>query len=586
VGEGGGTLVDWLARARSISGPVVRLVDRREREQVFSWAEVVAQAEGVAGGVQAEGVEPGERVAVVFPTGIEFLAGFFGVVLAGAVPVPLYPPVRLGRLDEYLVRTAAMLAAAEVILVLAGGGANRILGEAVAAARPRRGFRTLDGLGRGRWTPVAVEPDAIAMVQFSSGTTASPKAVALSHRAVTTQARLLNALWPDGPELVHSGVSWLPLYHDMGLIGCLFPALERPADLTLLPPETFVADPARWLRAISRHRATVSPAPNFAYALAADRIRDEELDGVDLSSWRVAINGAETVTAETLERFTDRFSAWGFRPEAMTPVYGLSEAALAVTFSPLGQRPRVIEVDGDRLATGEVRAVAGGRRLVSLGSALPGFEVEIRDASGQPRPEGLVGRIWARGPSMMSGYLGPDRARRPRRVDEWLDTGDRGFLLDGELFHAGRVKDVIILRGRNHDPEAIEAAAGAVAGVRPGAAVAFGYRPEGAGTDRLVVLVEKRRSAGSDGLSELAERCREAVLTATGLAVETVEVLAPGALPRTSSGKKRRGEALRRWERGELTPPGPSGPVTMLRAVARSQAALARSWFARERDHS
>ena len=348
------TLQGLLQRASDFPQAGLRLVDRAERETFLSWAAVAERSAFVAGGLAEVGVRPGERVALVYPTSAEFFYAFFGVLLAGAVPVPLYPPVRLGRLAEYHARTAAMLGAAGARLLLADRRVQSLLGETLALARLPLGGRILEELPQDAQLMSDGTATDLALVQFSSGTTVEPKPVALSQRAVLAQVRALNALWPakpvnpanpEGTEVGDdpvTGVSWLPLYHDMGLIGCVFPALERPSVLTLVPPEAFVARPALWLRALGRHRGTISPAPNFAYALATERIRDEEMEGVDLSHWRFALCGAETVVPEVLRAFAARFAPWGFRPEALKPVYGLSEAALAVTFADL-DRPFVCE---------------------------------------------------------------------------------------------------------------------------------------------------------------------------------------------------------------------------------------------------
>lgn len=533
----------------------VRLLERGERERWRSWASLRAGALEVCGGLRALGIRPTETVATVFPTGFPFLEALFGVLLAGAVPAPLYPPVRLGRLDEYHRRTAAMLRAARARVVLADRRVRRLLGPAVLAADPPLGCLELDDLPAGAARPAPASPDDLGLVQFSSGTTVEPRPVALAHRALVAQARLLNAHWPDREGTVHSGVSWLPLYHDMGLIGCVLPALERPGPLTLIPPEEFIVRPALWLQAISRYRATLSPAPNFAYALCTRKVRDEEMDGVDLSCWQVAINGAETVVPDVVRAFTDRFARWGFRPEAMTPVYGLSEAALAVTFSDPWQPCRSRRFDRAALAGG--RAVPGddGLELVSVGRPLPGFEVAIVDGRPGRLDDGRVGRVLVRGPSLMTGYLHQEEATARALRDGWLDTGDRGFLLDGELHLTGRDKDVLIVNGRNHAPEELERATEAVAGVRAGGAVAVAFRPDGAVTDEVLLLVEAARDVAAEDRGGIAPRCAEQVLAATGVLPARVEVLPPGTLPRTSSGKLRRQEALRRFLAGTLEPP-------------------------------
>ncbi|MCP3959844.1 MAG: fatty acyl-AMP ligase [bacterium] len=573
------TLNQLLERAVGFPDTGLRLLDRREREQWVPWPEIHGGAVSVAGGLRSKGIEAGQRVALIYPTGREFFDAFFGILLAGAVPVPLYPPVRLGRLDEYHQRTAAMLRAAGARLVLADRRVRRLLGPTVAAASPVLGCLTLRDLPRDAGSDVVqVEPDALALVQFSSGTTVEPKPVALSHRAILAHVRALNSFWPDSDEEIHSGLSWLPLYHDMGLIGCVFPALERPAVLTLLGPEVFVARPAIWLRAMSRYGASISVAPNFAYGLCVDKVRDDELDGVDLSAWRVALNGAEPVAPTVLRAFQERFARWGFRPEALTPVYGLSEATLAVTFSALGRPPHGERFDREILATeGRAELAAEGIELMSVGRPLPGVEVRIAGAASQELPSGQVGRVLVKGPSIMEGYLGRPEATARALHDGWLDTGDLGFFHGGELFLTGRAKDVVILRGRNYQPAEIEHAVEAVDSVRRGCCVAVSHLPEGAPGEELLIFVEFRRGSSPTSTAVLPKACTEAVLAATGLKPDRVLVLEPGTLPRTSSGKLRRQEALRLHLTGELSAPDRVTPLLLTGALARSALAFART---------
>jgi acyl-CoA synthetase (AMP-forming)/AMP-acid ligase II len=577
------TLLDYLERAGHRPEGGIRFVDRAERDRWVGWAEIRERALAVCGGLRDLGIGRGERVALVFPTGLEFFEAFFGTLLAGAVPVPLYPPVRLGRLGEYLRRTARMLEVTSARVVLADARVRRILGEAVAAAHPPLGGRTVEEVRRQDGELVRPDPSDLALVQFSSGTTVEPKAVVLSHRALVAQTEILNGFWQDTDELRHSCVSWLPLYHDMGLIGCVFPALSRDATLTLIGPELFVARPALWLRALSRWRGTISPAPNFAYNLCLTRISDAEMAGVDLSGWRTALNGAEAVSPTVLRAFCERFGRWGFRPEALTPVYGLSEAALAVTFSDLSRPFRTVRVDREELARkGLVLEAEDGREIVSVGRPVPGFRLEIRDEAGRALPPGRVGRVWIQGPSLMEGYLGAPEATARVLRDGWLDTGDLGFLRGGELYLTGRAKDVVLLRGRNHAPEEIERAVDGLPGARTGCAVAASWLPEDAEGEKLALFVESARQASSAEIEALPDACREAVLGATGLAVDEVVVLEPGTLPRTSSGKLRRQEALRLWLAGELQPPEPITPLRLAGAVARSGLAYARYRWSRD----
>ncbi|HEY9421062.1 MAG TPA: fatty acyl-AMP ligase [Thermoanaerobaculia bacterium] len=570
-------LLDWLDRAGRHPEGGLRFLDRAERETWFGWAEVRERAIAICGGLRALGIAPGDRVALVFPTSIEFFDAFFGTLLAGAAPVPLYPPVRLGRMIEYLHRTARMLERSGARLALADSRVRRVLGEAVALAKPELGCLVLQDLPREGVRPVRPSASDLALVQFSSGTTVDPKPVALSHQAIAAQTGILNGLWTDTAELRHSCVSWLPLYHDMGLIGCVFPALSRDTTLTLIGPELFVARPALWLRALSRYRGTISPAPNFAYGLCVHRVDDAEMAGADLSGWRTALNGAESVAPSVLRVFRERFGRWGFRPEALTPVYGLSEAALAVTFSDLDRPFRTGRFDREALAReGAAREEARGREIVSVGRPLPGFRLRIVDEEGRDLPDGRVGRVWIQGPSLMDGYLGDPEATARALRDGWLDTGDLGFLHDGELFLTGRAKDVVILRGRNHAPDEIEVAVEGVPGVRTGCVAAASWLPEGAEGEVLGLFVEVSRQATPAQREALPSGCREAVLGATGLAVDHVVLLEPGTIPRTSSGKLRRGETLRLYLAGELAPPDSVTPFRLAGAVARSSLAYAR----------
>ncbi|MCK6520090.1 fatty acyl-AMP ligase [Myxococcota bacterium] len=557
----------------------LRFLDRKEQVTAVSWAAVLDGASRVAAGLHALGLNPGERVGLIFPTNLGFFEGFFGALLAGGVPTPLYPPARLGRMEDYHDRTARMLRAAGVKLALLDPMVRRVIGPTIQQARPALGAFTLDALPRGgppAPTPKD-DPNALAMVQFSSGTTVDPKPVALTHRAVLAQTEAIGIQVLRLDPTARAGVSWLPLYHDMGLIGCVFPALAQAGELTLIGPEQFLARPALWLRALSRARAVASPAPNFAYAYCLQRITDEELDGVDLSAWRLALNGAEPVSPDTLRGFSTRFARWGLRPEALTPVYGLSEASLAVTFAEVDAPFRTLHVDRVRLAEGVAEPSPDGVELVSVGRPVFGFEVELRGPDGlDPLPEGRVGRLFVSGPSLMRGYLDQPEATARALVGGWLDTGDLGFLWEGELYLVGRAKDVLILRGRNHPPHPVEQAVDALPGVRAGCAAAVSFRPEGADHELLLLFIERRADASAEDLAALPEAAAQAVLLQTSLRPDEVIVLAPGTLPRTSSGKIRRAETLRLFTAGQLLPPEEVGALKIAGMMARSWLAFAR----------
>jgi len=588
------TLPDVIERAAA-SDPArfgYRFLDRHENPTWVPLADLRQRVATTASALHDQGIRAGDRVAIVLPTCPEFLDLFFAAQWIGAIPVALYPPVRLGRLEEYHARAASMLRAVGAAALYTDSRIGRVLGETIVQYRPRLGFRDVKGLRSG--SPCDAMPsaaDEIAMIQFSSGTTTDPKPVALTHAQMLANAERITAsvFAASRPfeELVPSGVSWLPLYHDMGLVGCLLPALLGPGPLTLIPPELFLARPSVWLRAISRYRATTSPAPNFAYSLCVDRIRDDEMDGCDLSCWRLAMNGAEPLSARTIRRFEERFARWGFRNDAMMPVYGLSEATLAVTFTRPGTGWKSLRLDARLLGRGIARPLgardsnatkepacgatdepgSGVSEWVSCGAPLPGFALEIRSDGGEVLGERRVGRIHVRGPSVMKGYYG--RSDAPICAG-WLDTGDLGFLDGGELYVTGRAKDMLVLRGQNHAPQDLERAVDAVSGVRTGCAAAVAdLHADG---ETLVLFVEAREPH-----EELEAECREAVLAACGVAPDDVVVLAPGTLPRTSSGKIRRSETLRLWKEGSLDPPDAVGLRTIASAMLRSAAGYLRS---------
>lgn len=537
-------------------------VDRRERETLLPWVTLRQEAREIAAGLQARGIQAGERVALVYRTEPDFFRAFFGCLYAGAVPTPLYPPVRLGRLDQYHVRTASMMKSADVVMVLASASIRKLLGRAVQGASPRLGCITLDQLGKHSAAGLTTPNSHLALVQFSSGTTNTPKPVALSHRALLVQGEvILEQLKESFPDQAIKGVSWLPLYHDMGLIGCVIPALLHQTDLALIRPEDFIGRPALWLRALSRHKAIISPAPNFAYGLCAQRIRDQDIEGIDLSHWRVALNGAEAVQEHTVQAFTDRFQSFGFREEAMTPVYGLSEAALAVCFSDFRSHPAP-------------RKGQDGKPQISLGPPLPGFGVEVRDEQGLPVPQGTQGTVWVSGPSLMEGYLNQPEATARVLVDGWLNTGDIGCLIDGELAIIGRAKDILIFNGRNYAPAPIEGSIVELPGLRAGCVAAISTRH--GDSERLVLLVEHTSKASKDEIDQLPALCTKIILEEHGLQAECL-ALEPGTLPRTSSGKIRRGAARAQLEQGTLLPPEAMGPLKVLGALWDSRRSMPRA---------
>jgi 1-acyl-sn-glycerol-3-phosphate acyltransferase len=428
---------------------------------------------------------------------------------------------------------------------------------------------TVRALSRTSSAAVAVaRPADLALIQYTSGSTGDPKGVALTNENLLANMRAIARALALTPE--DACVSWLPLYHDMGLIGAWLTALHEGLPIAILSPLAFLARPERWLWAIHHRRATTTVAPNFAYDLVARRIRDEAVEGLDLSSLRATLNGSEPVRPETVERFCARYGPHGYRREAMLPVYGLAETAVALTFPPLGRGARFDGVDRATFE-GEGRAVPaaaldGALRFVSCGRALEGSEVRLvaRDGSGDDVPERVEGRILFRGRSATQGYFRrPDATADLVRPDGWLDTGDLGYLADGELHVTGRVKDLIIRAGKNLHPREIEEAAESVEGVRRGSVAAFGVADEatgaggGTGTEAVYVVCETRATDAAER-ERIAAAVKVAVLAGTGTAADRIVLVPPGSIPKTSSGKVARSECRARLRRGEIGKPHPT----------------------------
>lgn len=492
-----------------------------------------------AGALRGLGVRAGDRVALVLDTCPEFLEVFYAAHMLRAAPVPVAPPFAFASLGRYPERLAAIAHVSAPRVIVVDARLRRLVagmlpgGAAIGVVAPG----DLDGPP---CAPEAVRPDDLALVQYTSGSTSRPRGVALTHANLVANTRDIVRALELGPD--DRKVSWLPLFHDMGLIGGVLSPLEAGAPIRLLPPAAFVRRPVRWLRAVSEFRATLSTAPNFGYQLCVDRISEGELEGLDLRCWRRALNGAEPVRPETLAAFERRFASVGFRPSAFLPVYGLAEATLAAAFTPLDRGARIDEVDAAALtATGRAEPVRPGRparRVVSCGRPLPGSEVRIVDpADGLPLPERREGEITLRGLGVMRGYLEDPGSTAEALRDGWLRTGDLGYLADGELHVTGRRKSVLIRAGRKYHAADLEAAAERVPGVRRGCSAAFSV--DGAAREELVLVVEHARGAAGD--ADLARRVGAAVAEREGVVLDRVHVAPPRSVPKTSSGKVQRG---------------------------------------------
>jgi 1-acyl-sn-glycerol-3-phosphate acyltransferase len=549
----------------------------------LTYAALAAQAATAGAGLLASGLRPGERVAIMLPTSSDYFACFLGILLAGGVPVPIYPPARLSVLEQHLQRQALVLenaGAALIVTVPEARLAATLLRARVGSLREVCTPESLSRAGSGRPAPRhTVRADDLALIQYTSGSTGDPKGVVLSHAQILADVAAMGDA--AAVTAADSFVSWLPLYHDMGLIAAWHAPMVLGIPLVVMSPLSFLARPSRWLRAISTYRGTISAGPDFAYRACTERIADDELEGVDLSCWRIAFDGSEQVDAEVLSGFAARFAPHGFRPEALCPAYGLAEMGVGVAFSPIGRGPRVDTVDGAALREQRVAAVAapgdrGATTVVGCGMPLPGYEIRVVDAGRRPLPERHEGEVECRGPSATPYYFANVEASNELWHDGWLDTGDLGYLADGELFLTGRSKDVIIRAGRNLYPEDLERSVAALEGVAPRGVAVFASATAPAGSparartaaaERLVVAVEtdltddeRRRRLQAD----VARRSAEVI----GAVPDEVVLVGPGSLLRTASGKIRRSATRDAYESGRLGRPAPPPGVQLARFAA------------------
>jgi 1-acyl-sn-glycerol-3-phosphate acyltransferase len=565
------------------------------------------RAMSVAAELGLHGLEPGQKVAIMLPTCAEFFPMFFGILLAGGVPVPIYPPFRADKIAEYAKRQTNILRNAEAAFLVTwrqAEGLARLLRPNVpglrgvlnaerlcpqqAKLRPDAGTET-DGAparnsAREKWRPIEnltyrTRGEDIAFLQYTSGSTGSPKGVVLTHDNLLANIRsMLAGVHVTSEDAL---VSWLPLYHDMGLIGAWLAPLVAGIPTAIMPPLAFLSRPERWLQAIHRHRATLSPGPNFAYELCLRKTADKDIEGLDLSRWRAALNGSETVQPATLERFAARFERYGFRREALLPVYGLAENSLAISATDANTGYRVDRVERATFeSTG--RAVpashddAAALEFVGAGRPLRDVECRIVTAGGADAGERVEGHLWFRGPSATSGYYKNAEATRELiREDGWLDSGDLAYWADGDLFITGRAKDVIIKAGRNLYPQEIEQVVGQIAGVRAGCVVAFGAPDERSGTERLIVVAEIRDASDAKRISK---EISAAVQDTMALPPDAIELVRPQSIPKTSSGKLRRSETRRRYLEGDLGKKQQAPWLQIARLAVRG--AFPRGWLA------
>ncbi len=554
------TLVDLVKFRAQTKGEEnhVYLLDDDLNTTSLSYLQLWQESKNIAASLIKLGLCPQDRVAIILPTSLDFLTSFMGILTAGGVAVPIYPPVQVNQALNYFDRYTRVLEKAGVrfcITDTAFEPVGKIFCSRVDSLQKSMNASQLKKSQD--WEHVRVSPSNLAFLQYTSGSTGDPKGVALTHANLLANMHAIGQGLEANKEVV---VSWLPLYHDLGLIGCWLTSLLYGATVVLMSPLQFLSRPERWLWAIDRFKATMSAAPNFGYELLCRKVKDEDLSGLDLSSWNIAINGAERILPDTIERFYERFKDYGLKSTVMFPVYGLAETCLGLTVSPRNREARVDHIKRDLfLQEGQAIPVNPDENIpqlsfVSLGKPLPTQEIQIVPIDNpyeKALPERTQGRILMNGPSVMQGYFQEPEKTAQIQVGKWIDTGDLGYLSEGELFFTGRVKDIIIKGGINYHPEDIERAIWKVPGVRKGCVVAFSVLNSQKG-ELVVAVVETKNRHPSP---EMPEQIRQAVQEAVATPCDEVVLVPSGTIPKTSSGKLRRQETKKLYLEKTLLAP-------------------------------
>jgi fatty-acyl-CoA synthase len=564
------TLMDSLSALSGIRSRGVTFYDGKGNPERLSYDELWQRALGFAAGLRKLKMAPGDPLILILTDPKEAIVAILGSIAAGCPPAPVYPPVSAQAIPAFLQLVGHVAARSRARLVVAAEQVYPFLGTLLRTSPTVQAIQRFGAvLASDAATPERVRPDDLAFLQFTSGSTSAPKGVSVTHGCLATNLWMIREASRMNERSVV--VTWLPVYHDMGLIGTVLNAITLQIELAVMSPRTFLRDPGMWLQAIGTHRGTHTAAPNFAYGLCKKRVADPSR--IDLSSMRVFICGAEPIVPETLEAFAEHFAPTGLDAAALVPAYGLAEATLAVSFTPYGAGLHTEEVDAMALqAERSARDVLPGLarlRIPSSGVAMPGLEVSVRDPEhGHSLADRRVGEIVVRGPSVTPGYIhDPEATRASRTSDGWLRTGDLGYLSGGHLFLCGRIKDVIIIRGRNVYAHDIEALASKVPHVRTGNVVAFGAPGSDGAEARIVLVAEARRP---EDANLIARAVRGQVQEGLGVVVDEIVIVPPGTLPKTSSGKLRRLETKTRWNAGTLVPEK-SGRLRTLGIAVKSQ---------------
>ncbi|MEY4850291.1 MAG: hypothetical protein RLZZ331_1295 [Pseudomonadota bacterium] len=530
---------------------------RADLVRAYPFSELAADARRHAAHFIAEGVQPGDRIALIAETGAGFAAAFFGAIYAGALPVPLPLPTSFGGREAYVDQIRVQLTSCDPLMLLSPPGLHDIVKDAATGLCAAHDWdEWFSGEAPDVTLPKA-KPTDIAYLQYSSGSTRFPHGVAVTHEALlanlSAHATCTHAA--EGDRVV----SWLPWYHDMGLVGCMLAPMSNQVSVDYLATEDFARRPLSWLTLISRNPdASLSYSPTFGYDICARRISPSipVAERYDLSRWRVAGNGADMIRPEVMQAFVDTFAPAGFKASAFLPSYGLAEATLAVTIMPVGEGIQCDLID-ERTLSGATEPRADHRlptryrAIVNCGKAVPGLTIEVRDENGKLLPDRKIGRVFVKGLGIMAGYFRDPEATAACMKDGWLDTGDMAYMKDGSLYIVGRAKDMIIINGKNHWPQDIEWAIEQLPGFKAGDIAAFSVTTP-SGEEAPAVLVQCRTSCNDERI-KLRDAIKTKVKAITGMSC-VVELVPPRTLPRTSSGKLSRSKARLQYLSGEIQP--------------------------------
>jgi fatty-acyl-CoA synthase len=547
------TLVAAMERIPFMPESWMRFIGSGGEEHFYTYRQLHAEAKNRAAQLAAIGLKKGDRLALMMAESHEFVLSFMGCLIAGIIPSPVSPPMTTKGGESYLATVAQIVDDAGAKVLLTTGTSKDFAAQSLERTSGSARLLIAGEVFTGDpppFDPPAVHPDDVCFLQYTSGSTKSPRGVVVTH--ANLMVNIAGFLGPHGMKVGPDdlGLSWLPLYHDMGLIGFILAPLVYVGPVVILPTTAFARDPRIWLRSIHKYRATITCAPNFAYAQVVKRLRDQDLETLDLSCLRVAGCGAEPIHAPTLRSFAERLAPAGFRPESFLPCYGLAESTVAISIHQQGKPLRAERIDAEEFKRGRAIPAAenNGRTIevVSCGFPFPNHQLIIVNEEGAALPEREIGEIVVKGPSVARGYFENPAATAEIWRDGWLHTGDLGYLADGELFVCGRVKELIIIRGANYFPQDIEWAVRDLPGVKRGNVAAFSVN-EG-GEERLVILVEADQRDAADVRREIMTRIRETV----GLEVHRVDPVPAGTLLRTTSGKLQRRKMKQMYEQGEI----------------------------------